>query len=250
MSFGNFKMIPPDNSLKSSGIVMANAGNYNAWQYEQFKPYIGKRVLEIGGGLGNLTQFIAQDAEHVLSVDVKGEAVSFARERLGKMRLPAEIQHAHMNIFSSDGYESSFDTIVFSNVLEHIEDDFAALKKCHSMLNKHGKLLLLVPAHHFLYGSLDQECGHYRRYTKKDLQSLARRAEMDIERMYYFNCIGALGWYVNYCLLKRKDTNQSEDSAQVGFYDKYLVAPGWWLENMIKPPVGISLIAIMRRKNG
>jgi len=228
---------------------MVRLDNYNLWQFEQFKAHIGDKVLEIGCGLGNLTKYIKNDIRFLLSVDIKKEAVELTRSRL------PENKNFHielLNVFT-DGLKKyskiPFDTIIFSNVLEHIEDDKGALNKCYKILRKSGgKLLLLVPAHKFLYGTLDKEAGHYRRYNKKEINKLAVLTGFKILKIYYFNIIGALGWYINYCLLKKVNTNNTQSSSQISLYDKFLVKPDRWIENMINPPFGISVIAIMEAK--
>ena len=225
---------------------MVHTSNYNRWQYDQFQPYIGETVLEIGSGLGNITQFLARDASYVLGVDIKQEAVDYTRKRLLREK------HVHMeclDIFGKGLGEYSniqFDTIVFSNVLEHIEDDMNAMKTCHEILQStHGTLLLLVPAHMWLYGTIDKEVGHFRRYEKSDIIQLAEQTKFRIVDLYEFNMVGALGWYVNYCLLKRKHTNNEEGTTQVGMYDRWIVPPTRWIESHIPPIFGISYIAVL-----
>jgi 2-polyprenyl-3-methyl-5-hydroxy-6-metoxy-1,4-benzoquinol methylase len=226
---------------------MVHTSNYNSWQYDQFRPYIGKKVLEIGCGLGNITQFLARDAEYVLSVDIKQEAVDYTRQRI---QTGKNIHIECLDIFTEGLKQYSrinFDTIVFSNVLEHIEDDVSTMRTCHDILQKaNGTLLLLVPAHMWMYGTIDKEVGHYRRYEKDDIVTLADKSKFRILDLYEFNMLGALGWYVNYCLLKRKNTNNEAETSQVGLYDKWLVNPTRWIESKIPPAFGISYVAVLK----
>ncbi len=235
-----------DAILKSSGLVLLNASHYNHWQYEQFRPYIGETVLEIGCGIGNLTQYLLKDAQFLLSVDTRPEAIAFMQKRC----LPtANFKVEYLDIFREGLKEyskKSFDTIVFSNVLEHIEDDVQAMTTCHDILrHTGGKLLLLVPAHKLLYGTLDAEAGHFRRYSKQRIINLARIAHFKILDLYAFNISGALGWFLNYCVLRRKGIHDSLDTLQMDFYDRYLVPPCQFLEKRIRPIIGISYIAIL-----
>lgn len=235
-----------DNNLKNSGLVLVHSSNYNRWQYEQFQKYIGRCVLEIGCGLGNLTQYLLEDAAYLLSVDIKSEATDFAKKRFyGHPNFCVE----QLDVFSQglrQYADKAFDTIVFSNVLEHIEDDEAAMQTCREILRPSaGKLLLLIPAHRFLYGTLDQESGHHRRYTKKSLIRLANSLGFKIIEIYAFNFIGAVGWYLNYCLMRRKNSNNTPLTFQMGFYDRVLVKLCKSMEAKVRPWIGISYIMIL-----
>src|SRR6266513_1839882 len=83
------------------------------------------------------------------------------------------------------GYEK-FDSIIAINVLEHVEDDIFALQQLYKMLKSEGILIILVPCHKFLYNVIDTNVGHFRRYTKKDLELKIRKTRFSIERMFYF----------------------------------------------------------------
>lgn len=232
-----------ENVLKSSGLVMAHTSNYNRWQFEQFEHLIKGRVLEIGCGIGNMTELLAPAADSIVSVDPKPEAVAYTRRRLGSL---ANLELKNTDIFTEKLEGGSFDTIFFSNVLEHIEDDLGAMRECHRLLKSKGRLLLLVPSHRWLHGTLDDECGHLRRYTKKQVRGIAKETGFEVNEDYYFNAVGGLGWWTNYCLLRRKGSNNEESSTQVGLFDK-LVPALRLVENAVRPPFGISLISIMTR---
>lgn len=234
-------------NLKSSGSVMIKASNYNRWQFEKFLPFVKGRVLEIGCGAGNITELIAATNLDIVSVDIKKEAVLFTKKRIKKKNVSIK----NVDIFSKKIMNElgAFDTIIFSNVLEHIKADHSALRYCYKYLrNSTSKLILLVPAHQFIYGTLDKEVGHYKRYNKKMVKELAAKTNFDIKDIYYFNFVGAIGWFINYKILKRKETNQDDSNLQVNFFDRFIVKPVKFIETYVRPPFGISLIAIMEKK--
>lgn len=232
-----------DHVLKSSGLVMSQTSNYNHWQFEQFAPYLRGRVLEIGCGIGNITELLIQHTGQVVSVDPKPEAVAYTRQRLGTA---PGLELKNIDPFQTRLEGEPFDSILFCNVLEHIADDTAAMNECHRLLKPGGTMVLLVPSHRWLFGSLDGECGHLRRYTKSDIRSLAKSTGFKVDKDYYFNWVGALGWWANYCLLKRKGTNNEESNSQVGLFDK-IVPLCKTLESTIAPPFGISLISVLKK---
>jgi SAM-dependent methyltransferase len=136
----------------------------------------------------------------------------------------------------------SFDTVVCSNVLEHIEDDGAALAAMHDVLVPGGRVVLIVPAIQALYGSIDRAIHHYRRYSRDDLTSKLQGAGLALEHLSYFNMVGVPGWYLNARVLKRR----SVPGFQARIND-WLV-PWLRVERYFGPPVGMSLLAVARAR--
>lgn len=235
---------PESHALKNSGLVMVNASNYNRWQFDIFRPHLRGEILEIGCGLGNITQYLVPVAQTLYSVDIKEEAVTYTKKRFANF---PNVQIMHKDVFAP-GYSAPapYDSILFCNVLEHIQDDLGAMRRCREMIAPGGTMVLLVPAHQWLYGTCDAEAGHFKRYSRKDIRQLARQSGFSVERLFAFNMVGALGWWVNYCLLKRRHTNNEESDTQVGLFDKYLVAPSRIIESIIPAPFGISYISILK----
>ena len=130
------------------------------------------------------------------------------------------------------------------NVLEHIEDDREALRSFHRVLIPGGHVLIWVPAVQAAYGPLDAELGHFRRYSKASLRAAFEAAGLDIVTLRYSNPIGLLGWMFNARVLKSRE----HSIRQVRMFDNY-IAP-WALpgERLRPPPIGLSLIAVGRRR--
>jgi SAM-dependent methyltransferase len=231
-----------DQILISDLQIMAGARNYRRWMYRRLAPYIGRRVLEIGAGIGNFTSLLL-DREMVVATDNFGPCVEYLNKQLGdKLKAPALVFDASGDV-GEELKQYDFDTIICLNVLEHIEDDLTTLSRMHGLLAPGGRLVLLVPAFQFLFGTVDQSLGHHRRYTRETLLPLMRQADFFIERSFYMNVIGMAGWFWNNRIVRRSE----ESKSQIGFFDRLIAPVAEIAERLLPPPVGLSLIAIGRK---
>src|SRR5262249_15179475 len=150
----------------------------NRWLVGRFAHVIGRRVLEIGSGFGNLTRhFVERDPlgpprELVVASDVDDVAVEYLK---GTFRDNPLVPIASYTFPLADAEREEIrrlgiDTIVCCNVLEHIEDDASTLSDMAAILSPGGRLVLLVPALSWLYGTLDEHLHHFRRYEKLELE--------------------------------------------------------------------------------
>jgi SAM-dependent methyltransferase len=136
-----------------------------------------------------------------------------------------------------------FSTIYGINVLEHIEDDKGALKNIRKILNKNGKLILLVPAKRKAYTKLDRELGHFRRYEKEELSEKLERSGYKVDKIYYFNIVGLISWYIRD---KVKTNNVNLKPYHIKIFDS-IIPFLRMVESVIKIPMGISLIVVARK---
>ena len=127
------------------------------------------------------------------------------------------------------------------NVLEHIEDDRATLDDLFAVLRPGGRLVLIVPAHARLYGSLDEHLHHFRRYEKAELDQKIRAAGFVVEDLRFLNRPGVFGWWVNGRLLRRRVLPRG----QLALFK--LVLPMLKSEESNPPSWGLSLLAIARK---
>jgi SAM-dependent methyltransferase len=219
---------------------MSRAKNYFAWQHGLIRKELGRRVLEVGCGVGNFTGMLL-DRDAVIAVDVQPECI----ERL-KLLYP---YHPNLHASVCDVLAPEFlglakfnpDSAVIVNVLEHVEDDAAALKAVASVLAPGGAIVLLVPAFQALYGPIDKNLGHHRRYSRSDILRLAQRTGLRIHKLHYLNSIGFFGWWANAHILKR----EAQSERQIEIFDRYLVPPMSALERLVAPPFGQSLLAVL-----
>jgi SAM-dependent methyltransferase len=134
------------------------------------------------------------------------------------------------------------DTVVALNVIEHIAEDVEALRSIASMLRPGGHVVILVPAMPALFGSLDEELGHHRRYTRRSLSERIAAAGFQVKCSFYFNILGMLGWWVNARLRKVPRI----PLAQLGYFEK--LVPVLRMEDYLPLPCGQSVIAIGARR--
>src|SRR5712671_3535970 len=150
-------MSPPAEAADQVGAAtlerMAAAPRYNRWMFDRLRPWVGCRVLEIGAGIGNMSAFFA-DCERVVLTDTESYYLGRLRERFAG-RPHVSVAELRLPAVSSGLVAERLDTVVCLNVLEHIEDDRAALRAMHDLLVPGGRLVLLVPSLRVLYGTLD-----------------------------------------------------------------------------------------------
>lgn len=222
---------------------LAELDQYNSWIFDAIKGALGSRVLEVGSGTGNVTRFLAAGGREVVATDVEPSY----RERLSALfRTSPRVEVSHFDLNSAAPPElvaRPFDSVVCLNVLEHIEDDLAALREMRRVIRPGGSLALLVPSHPSLYGEFDRAVGHFRRYSKSGLQSLLGQAAFEVTSIRFFNIAAMLPWLVNGRILRRDYLPRG----QTRLAD--LLVPVLRLERLIGPPCGLSLIAIAKNND-
>ncbi len=223
--------------------IMSGTVNYRGWIYSNISDALGERVIELGAGIGNFTQLLT-DREIVVAVDNSELAVEQMKKKFSGLQnvIPVMADIGSPALVELRRYEA--DTIVCINVLEHIRDDNAALSSMVEILKPGGKLVLLVPAYQFLFGTIDVVVGHYRRYGKKELVGKLVEAGFEIKGLHFMNVIGVFAWFLNNRILKR----QEESPAQMATFDRFVAPWAKKLEDLVKPPFGLSLIAIAEKK--
>lgn len=222
--------------------IMEGAGTYNTWLFKQCKPFLGKKVMEVGAGVGNITKFLL-DHNTVVATDIAEEYVNELRTKFAHF---SNVKVDKLDLTQTASVDklravTDVDTILSMNMLEHIEQDTLALENMFRILPSDGRLVLLVPAGQWLYSDLDRNLEHYRRYDKSSLTKQLQTVGFKVEHSTHLNALGAIGWFFNGRLLRR----QLIPSRQVRLFDFVVFLLG--MERWIHPPFGLSLLLIARK---
>lgn len=219
---------------------LSKATRFNRWMADTIAPWVGNRVLEIGAGMGNLSlQFLPRDL--YIASDIDALHLDFLRHTFDydKRIVVDEINLEDEKTFAP--HREQVDTVICLNVVEHVEQDGLALQNMFSVLSPGGHALVLVPQGQWLFGSLDEVLGHYRRYTPDQLADIAKKAGFEVVKLISFNRIGVPGWYLNAKMMKKT----SFSKVQLKIYDSLVWL--WRIIDRFLPWHGLSVIIVARK---
>ena len=223
--------------------TIQEARRYGDHVFGLFRPHIGRRVLEVGCGIGTMSRKLAEVADLIVGIEPNASCIERVRVAMqGEPRFslrPSLLEDCDPSELATH----RFDTVYCVNVLEHIENDVAALQMFSEVIVPGGRVLIFVPAVQAAYGPLDAELGHHRRYSRRSLTRAFAGAGLELAMIRYTNPIGLIGWMYNTYITKAR----VHSLAQVKLFER-LIAP--WalpLERVIAPPVGLSLMAVGKR---
>ena len=141
------------------------------WTIEQFSPYLGRRVFEAGSGMGNLTAQLL-DRESLVVADIDERHLRSIEKRFGHLENIKAVQGDLQDPSFYEGLPGEFDSVLCVNVLEHLDDPGVAVSEFYKATRSGGKVLILVPAHEWLFSEADTALGHRTRYTEARLRQL------------------------------------------------------------------------------
>ena len=218
---------------------MSGAPRYNAWLLERARPWLGPRVIDVGAGIGTFVEQLAPSCELVVAVEPDTTDAGVLRQRFADARNVRVEERDAISIGEAD-VGGPFDAAICFNVLEHIDDDVAALRAMASQLVAGGRLCLLVPAHPQLYGEIDRNVGHVRRYDRASLRTQLAAAELTPLVLRYVNPLGALGWVLSARALRREHVPEGPLKA----YDR--LVPVLRTIDRLPLPFGLSVWAVAK----
>ncbi len=216
---------------------LVDASNYADWIASLMDGHIGGEILEVGAGHGTMTERLLAKGR-VTANELSDRCLGVLRSRFAD----------HPDVAVSDrpvaeAGESSFDSAVLVNVLEHVDDDLEFLQEVRDALRPGGKAAIFVPALPALYSDFDRRIGHHRRYRRSTLATVVARAGMEIDDLRYVNSTGAVAWWIMATKLGRVPTKRGP----VRLYDRAVVPVTRRAEASRRPKFGQSLFCVARR---
>jgi SAM-dependent methyltransferase len=222
---------------------LAQARQLVDWQFEQFAPYAGGRVVEVGAGIGTFSErLLGAGVDELLLVEPEAPCANELEERFGAEPRVEIARELLPDAPSMKARAGTVDFIVCQNVLEHIADDQAAMSAMAATLAPGGMLSVLVPAHPALYSELDRTYGHERRYPMQRLRDLAATADLEVVDLYRFNLLGTIGWAANRWRRRAAISGRALRAYEL------LLPPFRAFERRRRPPWGLSLVLHARRR--
>jgi protein-L-isoaspartate O-methyltransferase len=218
--------------------LFSAARRWKAYWAKSVAPWVKGDVLEVGAGIGANTH-VLQNPEVRSFTCLEPDAALAARAATEVAALPA----CRVVVGTTASSElTSYDSIVYIDVLEHIESDAAELVRAAELLRPGGSLVVLCPAHQSLYSEFDRAIGHFRRYDAKSLVACGPPA-LELERSFYLDSVGVLASFANHALLK----SERPTPGQIRTWDTLMVPLSRVLDPCFGHRLGKSVIAVWRR---
>jgi SAM-dependent methyltransferase len=223
--------------------LFQHAVNWKGYYAKRFRPFIQGDVLEVGAGIGGTTPFLCRGGETRWTCL---EPDPLLADVLRRAYPAGHINGVPLRVESGTVAElplgARFDTIIYIDVLEHIDADVQELARAVAHLSQGGHLIVLSPAHQFLYSEFDRAVGHFRRYSVSQLRALAPPGTRLI-RAQYLDSVGALLSLLNRFLLKQRQPR----AVQIAFWDRYVLSLSRITDYALNRVLGRSVIAVWRR---
>ena len=222
--------------------LFADVWNWKAYWSRQIRPFLRGDILEVGAGIGSNTRFLDPDGGTGRWVCLEPDPELHGL--LVKTFAETKPRRAYETVCGTLASltDQQYDTIIYIDVLEHIDNDREELNQAASHLRPGGHLIVLSPAHQRLFSPFDGAIGHFRRYNRPMLRTISP-ASLRLERMRYLDCTGLILSAANMLLLRQSIPTK----AQLRFWDHWIVPISRVLDKLLLYSVGRTIIAVWRR---
>ena len=218
--------------------VFALATNWKTYWASRVEPFIGSRVLEVGAGLGVTARTLCKHQTKWVALEPDPALAGRMRADIDAGRLPAQCEVRIGTLRDIDPSEQ-FDTVLYIDVLEHIEDDRGELERAAGRLDRGGCVVVVAPAHQFLYTAFDQAIGHFRRYDREMIAAL-KPDGLTLAQFEYLDSVGFLASLGNRWVLNSATPNAS----QIKVWDRLMVPLSRGLDPLLQRRFGKSVLAV------
>ena len=232
-------------SYKGSELeLFEKAENWKAYYQNLIKDYLGQEVLEVGAGIGATTRMLcSQKQTRWLCLEPDPAMADRLKSLIDNHELPSNCQ-VKVGLVADLQPEETFDTIIYIDVLEHIENDRAELDSCYLNLKPGGFLVVLSPAHQSLFTPFDEAIGHHRRYNKHTLSAVVPEGLERVE-LKYLDSVGAIASLGNRFVLK----SNIPSAKQLAVWDKLMIPLSRVIDPLLGYRAGKSVLGVWRKAN-
>ena len=175
------------------------AKKFRKYQIDILKNYIKDPFLEVGPGKGGFVNLYRKFTNNITLIEPDNKLFQSLKQRFRK----TDIKIKNHTIKKE---RLKYQTIIYFDVLEHIEDDLNEVMLASARLKKDGRLIFNVPAHQLFYNQFDKSVGHFKRYSKKDFMIMEKMTNLKIQKLIYYDSIGLIFLILNK-VFKLKDGN-------------------------------------------
>lgn len=220
--------------------LFQHARHWKKYFSRVIRPYIKNDVLEVGAGIGATTLLLNDGSPRQwLILEPDPEMLAFLKKKKENNELPSNCSIEGGTIAQLTG---TFDTVIYIDVLEHIESDHSELEKALGLLTNGGHIIVLSPAFQSLFSPFDKAIGHYRRYNKKMIRSITPTG-CSLVSCRYYDSIGYFAALMNKLLLRKKYPT----TRQVAFWDNWMVPVSALTDKLFFHSFGKSIIAAWKK---
>lgn len=223
--------------------LFSHAHNWKEYYKKHLSPFIKGEVLEVGAGIGETTLHLHNETVSTwLCLEPDASLASKIENKIKEKILP---NNSQLQVGTTDSLSPTklFDTIIYIDVIEHIENDILEIDRASTLLKPGGHLIILVPAHQYLFSPFDKAIGHYRRYNKARLQKVIP-ISLQKRKIFYLDCLGFFASLTNKWFLKKEYPTIKD----VKFWDRLIVPVSKIIDPIIGFSTGKSLIGVWQKK--
>jgi len=221
--------------------LFANACAWKSYWSRQIREFLTGDILEVGAGIGSNTRILDPGGTaRWVCLEPDPKLIDKLAQNLEKALSRRQYEFVCGTLLLLAGQQ--FDTILYIDVLEHIKDDREELHQAASYLRPGGHLIVLTPAHQFLFSPFDAAIGHFRRYNRAMLRAVSP-AGLRLKRIRYLDCAGLFLSAANALFLRQSMPTK----AQLHFWDHWIIPISRIFDKLFLYSVGKTIIVVWCR---